>query len=333
MTETEALRRGATGEPVRDLQERLTLAGHAVPPGESGTFGPATEAAVVAFQRARGLRVDGACGAETWAAIVESGFRLGDRLLYHRRSMLRGDDVAELQRRLNALGFDAGRGDGILGPQTESALRQFQVNAGLASDGVSGPATVRALERLGSLADGSVASVRELEILRHGSRSLSGRRLYLAVEPGLDSLGEAVRRGLAADGALVVLDTSGSADSDIAAAANSFEADIAVALRTGDLPGARCSYFATRTFRSESGFILATRVEDELGGVLGPVGPPSGKTYGVLRETRMPAIVCAPVCSGDVDGMRAVVNAAADVADAIVRGVRSWAEAPLDARC
>ena len=37
--------------------------------------------------------------------------------------MLRGDDVSELQRRLNALGFDAGREDGILGPETEAALR------------------------------------------------------------------------------------------------------------------------------------------------------------------------------------------------------------------
>ncbi|MCZ7535586.1 MAG: N-acetylmuramoyl-L-alanine amidase [Acidimicrobiia bacterium] len=153
------------------------------------------------------------------------------------------------------------------------------------------------------------------------------------MEPGLDALGEAVRRGLAGAGALVVLDNSGSADSDLAGSANSFEADVAIALRTGDLPGHRCSFFATRSFRSEAGLILATRVEDELGGVLGESGPPAGKTYAVLRETRMPAIVCAPVCAGDVDGMRAVVGAAASVADAIVRGVRSWAEAPLDARC
>ena len=38
-------------------------------------------------------------------------------MLYLRRPMLRGDDVAELQRQLNALGFDAGREDGILGPR------------------------------------------------------------------------------------------------------------------------------------------------------------------------------------------------------------------------
>ena len=45
--------------------------------------------------------------------------------------MLRGDDVGELQRRLGALGFDAGRVDGIFGPHTERALVDFQRNVGL----------------------------------------------------------------------------------------------------------------------------------------------------------------------------------------------------------
>ena len=75
--------------------------------------------------------------------------------------MLRGDDVAELQRRLNALGFDAGREDGILGPETEARAVEFQRNAGLAPDGICGPATLAALDHVGSLAEGSVASVRE----------------------------------------------------------------------------------------------------------------------------------------------------------------------------
>ena len=47
-----------------------------------------------------GLRVDGVCGPQTWNTLVEAGFRLGDRFLYRRTPMLRGDDVAELQQRL-----------------------------------------------------------------------------------------------------------------------------------------------------------------------------------------------------------------------------------------
>ena len=41
---------------------------------------------------------------------------------------LRGDDVAELQVRLAQLGFNPGRIDGIFGPLTEDALRDFQRN-------------------------------------------------------------------------------------------------------------------------------------------------------------------------------------------------------------
>ncbi len=114
-----------------------------------GRFETATEEAVREFQRQRGLRVDGICGPETWGALIESGFPLGDRLLYLCQPMLRGDDVTELQRRLNMLGFDAGREDGILGPETEAAIGAFQRDAGLATDKVCGPATLGALGRLG----------------------------------------------------------------------------------------------------------------------------------------------------------------------------------------
>ena len=75
-----------------------------------GTFREGTRAAVEAFQYRRGLRVDGVCGRQTWSALVEAGRRLGDRFLYRRSPMLRGDDVAELQQRLSALGFDTGSG-------------------------------------------------------------------------------------------------------------------------------------------------------------------------------------------------------------------------------
>ena len=123
--------------------------GHRWAPDRPGAFGPGTGAAVAAFQQAAGLDVDGGCDAATWSALVEAGYRLGDRLLYLRSPMIRGDDVADLQRRLGALGFDAGRVDGIFGPDTDRALGDFQRNSGLVSDGICGPDTVAALARLG----------------------------------------------------------------------------------------------------------------------------------------------------------------------------------------
>ena len=79
------------------------------------------------------------CGPQTWSALVEAGRDLGDRFLYRRTPMLRGDDVAELQQRLSALGFDTGRVDGIFGDLTSAALGEFQRNVGLPSTASPGP--------------------------------------------------------------------------------------------------------------------------------------------------------------------------------------------------
>jgi N-acetyl-anhydromuramyl-L-alanine amidase AmpD len=56
------LRRGAKGHDVRVLQVYLNL-------DADGTFGPATEAALRAYQRAHGLVPDGICGPACWALI------------------------------------------------------------------------------------------------------------------------------------------------------------------------------------------------------------------------------------------------------------------------
>lgn len=59
--------RGDKGDTVRAIQDRLNR--HGAKLAEDGRFGPATEGAVKAFQRARGLVVDGRVGPRTWAAL------------------------------------------------------------------------------------------------------------------------------------------------------------------------------------------------------------------------------------------------------------------------
>lgn len=322
------LRLGDEGAAVRDLQDHLARAGFGV--SEDGVFGTATAAAVRAFQTARGLHVDGICGPETWGALVESAYRLGDRLLYLRRPNLRGDDVSELQRRLNALGFDAGREDGILGPRTEHAVRQFQRNVDLAADGVCGPATIRALDRLGGLASGSVAAVREREALRRDPRRLHDRSIFLVAEPGLEVLAGEVARRLRAAGALVALDVSGDDHHRLAEEANAFAADVCLALGSAPEPGVRCAYFATPRFRSEAGYAIANQLSVALAEVLPSVEPAVGRTYVLLRETRMAAVVCECYSRDDPVGAMALVPLVPELADAIVDGVRRGVETPLD---
>lgn len=64
------MRSGASGEHVKALQEKLAAAGFNPGPVD-GEFGPQTEAAVRAFQQAKGLEVDGVVGAQTWGALGE----------------------------------------------------------------------------------------------------------------------------------------------------------------------------------------------------------------------------------------------------------------------
>jgi len=56
------LRQGDKGEAVKDLQTLLGI-------GADGDFGPGTKAAVIAFQRKKGLLADGIVGRGTWAAL------------------------------------------------------------------------------------------------------------------------------------------------------------------------------------------------------------------------------------------------------------------------
>ncbi len=65
---TPTLRRGADGEAVRDVQNRLAAAGYS-PGAVDGDFGPNTERAVRRFQSANGLTVDGIVGPQTWSAL------------------------------------------------------------------------------------------------------------------------------------------------------------------------------------------------------------------------------------------------------------------------
>lgn len=76
----------------------------------------------------------------------EKASALGDRLLMTDSPMMRGEDVRELQERLNALGYSCGNPDGAFGQNTEKGVRAFQKAAGVAVDGKFGPKSLAALK-------------------------------------------------------------------------------------------------------------------------------------------------------------------------------------------
>jgi N-acetylmuramoyl-L-alanine amidase len=226
--------------------------------------------------------------------LVEAGYRPGDRLLYLRSPMIRGDDVAELQRALGALGFDAGRVDGIFGPHTERAVLDFQRNVALPADGRCGQSVLASLARLGRRAEHStnVAGVREREVLRGRPPVLANLRVVLGEAGGLDVLVTAIDRVLQ-DASAVVSLSHHPHPSVQAVEANDFNADVYLGFSLSDRTSCEVAYYATTGFESAGGQRLAGLVVEawrELGDLA--VDEPCGRAITVLRETRMPAVVC-----------------------------------------
>lgn len=67
---------------------------------------------------------------------------LGDRVL---KQSMQGYDVKQLQKDLTWLGYDTGGAEGIFGPKTLNAVKQFQAVNGLTVDGVVGKQTAAAI--------------------------------------------------------------------------------------------------------------------------------------------------------------------------------------------
>lgn len=170
-----ALRLGTEGSDVVEIQERLRELGYFSGP-TTGYYDPITQDAVIRFQRASYLDDDGVVGPATRSALLGSPGFISDRPLsvpslpplgnsppppsirddfstarfeQNRRTEIsilrrgdRGSAVRDLQRRLSRRGFNPGPIDGVFGPQTERAVRQFQRAIGLFPDGVAGSRTL-----------------------------------------------------------------------------------------------------------------------------------------------------------------------------------------------
>lgn len=125
-------RQGSTQNPVPTLQYLLRAHGHTVT--VDGVFGAQTGDAVRAYQRTRNIPDNGIVCADTWQALI---MEVGPGAS--------GNAVRGVQHEFQQRRGVAASPDGIFGPQTESAVRSFQAEAGLAVDGVVGRRTWQAL--------------------------------------------------------------------------------------------------------------------------------------------------------------------------------------------
>jgi N-acetylmuramoyl-L-alanine amidase len=321
------LRVGDRGPAVADVQVALRIVG-LLPPVtgpadvestlEGAEFDEATELAVRHFQQVRGLSVDGRVGEETYRALNEARWSLGDRLLrYDPERLIRGDDVISLQERVHELGYDAGPVDGVFGPETEVGLRAFQRDYGLTADGTCGPATLRALRQLGrKVTGGRPQLLRQSASLVDSGPHLIGRRIV--VDPGhgaeetgytegetteadlVFDLASRIEGRLAAAGATVYL-TRGRhqnpSPAERTAFANDARADLFIALHldahsSEHARGVASYYYGTGSGASSTvGEQFAGLARREVIARTGMLDLGShAKTWDLLRMTRMPAV-------------------------------------------
>lgn len=160
----------SSGSRVRVLQQALKDLGFTISKVD-GVFGQSTFEAVMAFQKATGLTVDGKAGRNTLVKL-ESYFDSNgnvtqpmitpkptadlDNIAYGiptrtLREGMGGQDVLYTQDRLAALGYLTGISDGQYGAATKAAVLAFQKKNGLSADGVLGTNTRKRLFSEGAI--------------------------------------------------------------------------------------------------------------------------------------------------------------------------------------
>ncbi|AVQ98039.1 hypothetical protein OBCHQ24_02960 [Oceanobacillus iheyensis] len=186
------LRLGHSGAEVRRLQEALVDNNfypniEASNNGVDGVYGANTEDAVRRYQIMNGLTVDGIAGPQTLIALGLSGGGTGGSGSITIRVGDRGENVRLLQQALvnnnfypdiNAANYGV---DGIYGPDTQNAVRRFQIMKGLSVDGIAGSQTLGALgiSGGGSASSGNSGSYRGT--LRSGDSGDAVRLLQQAL--------------------------------------------------------------------------------------------------------------------------------------------------------
>ncbi len=237
---------------------------------------------------------------------------------------LRGDDVTELQTTLARIGFDAGKADGIFGPDTKRALEDFQRNSGLYVDGVCGGITVRALgvliRQTGS--GPGVTMVREMELLTAHARALTELRIVIGQFGGLSALTRQLVQALRQRSATVVASDEPDAASQ-AAAANRFGASVYIGFEADIADHTTIAYFSVPSFESAGGRMLAESVERYASAALPHLAfTVRGMRSPVLRETHMPAVLVT------LGSIHESLDRIPDVVRIVVASIESWAASP-----
>jgi N-acetylmuramoyl-L-alanine amidase len=247
---SDQLKIGDRSDAVAVIANTLTRLGiHSNP---TDLFDEGLAQAIKAFQQERGLTATGLINEITQRCLDEARWKLGDRILaLQSDSLMRGDDISNLQDRLIQMGFNCGKVDGIYGSRTEASVKEFQKSVGVVVDGKCGPVTLISLMRLVKTVSGGAPTALR-ESVRHAVASPALASKVIVIDPswGGDFTGEnqngviesevvfdlaqRLEGRLIALGVNVVLTRSAKnspLEKDRIATANSVNADLVIALK------------------------------------------------------------------------------------------------------
>ena len=134
-----------------DIMMQIVLKSYGYYDGKiDGDFGSGSKKALVLFQGANNLSPDGVLGQKTCKLLINkknivSNNQKDDEIVNVEDSY--SQEIYDAQVKLKNLGLYTSTVDGINGPGTKRAIKQFQEKAGLNIDGVVGPLTLAALEK------------------------------------------------------------------------------------------------------------------------------------------------------------------------------------------
>lgn len=312
--------------------------------------------ALRAFQQSRGIIANGMIDEPTLRELRHASYTLGERVLsYQPSNVLVGDDVAQLQKQLQELGFYAHRIDGHFGEQTHLSLTVFQLNSGLQDDGVCGPETLRSLRLLGRrITGGSPLRIREREHVRVAGPQLAGKRVV--IDPGLGGAttgrtvsgryGEVTEEELLWDlakrtegrmistGMETIISRQRGDDPsarDRAEIANAFDADLMISLRFDSYPNEKASGVASFYFGSEigsssmTGEMFSGYIQREIVARTKLINCGNhARTWDILRLTEMPTVELFLGYLSNPDDVKALTDPATRdaISEAIVVAIK-----------
>ena len=138
--------------PVKsDIMLQLVLKSYGYYDGKiDGKFGNISKKALISFQNTNNIEADGIVGTQTCQLLLNKKQILKKISVVSQASNSEQDfsqDIYDAQEILKQLGLYTSQLDGLNGPGTKRALRNFQTKAGLIPDAVLGPLTKSALEK------------------------------------------------------------------------------------------------------------------------------------------------------------------------------------------